>query len=216
MVEPILITGCPRSGTSLIAGVVSHCGAFGGELVKGNPNNPKGFFENGEVRTKLLKPYLKSIGADPMGQDPLPTTVYFPKREGWAEDVREIFISQGYEEGPWFYKEPKMCLIWSVWAEAFPLATWVIVRRNSYSIAHSCSKTSFMRRYKTPEDWLPWVAEHVKRLEQIKRTKKNVIEVWPEHMYSDDLKEYRALVDFLGLSWAGEKVEDFISPLEEV
>jgi hypothetical protein len=30
--HPIIITGIPRSGASMIAGVVHRCGAFGGEM----------------------------------------------------------------------------------------------------------------------------------------------------------------------------------------
>ena len=44
--SPILVTGCARSGTSLVAGIVNICGAFGGVTRPGNPANEKGLFEN--------------------------------------------------------------------------------------------------------------------------------------------------------------------------
>ena len=42
IMEPILITGAARSGTSMSAGVVSLCGAWGGELSGPNVYNKKG------------------------------------------------------------------------------------------------------------------------------------------------------------------------------
>ena len=38
MKDPILITGCARSGTSMIAGVINICGAFGGDMAGPNAN----------------------------------------------------------------------------------------------------------------------------------------------------------------------------------
>jgi hypothetical protein len=70
MRPPILITGCARSGTSMTAGIVHICGAFGGRMSGPTPNNRKGMFENEEVRNQIVKPYLSSIGADPLGQKP--------------------------------------------------------------------------------------------------------------------------------------------------
>ena len=65
---PILITGCPRSGTSLTAGIINKCEAWGGEMVGPTPHNPKGFFENIGLREKLTKPVLSAMGCDPLGQ----------------------------------------------------------------------------------------------------------------------------------------------------
>ena len=44
MKEPILITGCARSGTSMVAGIINMSGAFGGVMAGPNKNNQKGNF----------------------------------------------------------------------------------------------------------------------------------------------------------------------------
>ena len=69
--DPIIITGCARSGTSLIAGTMHLCGAWVGNVTGPTSWNRKGQFENEFIRDRLVKPYLKSINMDPMGQDPL-------------------------------------------------------------------------------------------------------------------------------------------------
>src|SRR4030065_256064 len=70
--SPILITGCARSGTSMVAGIINTCGAWGGKLISPSNYNQKGFFENVVIRNKICKPFLESIGVDTKGQDPLP------------------------------------------------------------------------------------------------------------------------------------------------
>ena len=42
MKNPIIITGCARSGTSLTAGVINICGAGGGEMSGATIYNKKG------------------------------------------------------------------------------------------------------------------------------------------------------------------------------
>lgn len=66
--SPILITGCARSGTSMVAGVINMCGAFGGSMSGPNHNNAKGMFENARVRNNIVKPYLRQLHVDPLGQ----------------------------------------------------------------------------------------------------------------------------------------------------
>ena len=73
MPPPIIVTGCARSGTSLTAGIINICGAYGGTLAPPNVNNRKGMFENTTVRQTIVKPYLREHGWDPLGQNPLPS-----------------------------------------------------------------------------------------------------------------------------------------------
>jgi hypothetical protein len=48
--SPIIITGCARSGTSMIAGIINLCGAWKGVTSGPNKYNAKGMFENHELR----------------------------------------------------------------------------------------------------------------------------------------------------------------------
>ena len=147
MKEPILITGCARSGTSMVAGVINLCGAFGGKMSGPNKNNQKGMFENHRIRQNIVKPYLRKLEVDPLGQYPLPNIKGLDIPVNWREDVIKIMIDQGYKDGEWFYKGAKMCLHWPVWDYAFPNAKWIIVRRRTGDIVRSCLHTSFMSAF---------------------------------------------------------------------
>ncbi len=223
MKAPILITGVPRSGTSMVAGAIELCGAFGGEMFGASKNNPKGMYENKAIREEIVKPYIKSIGADPRCQHPLPSTedMYVPLNT--ASRVRSAIESQGYAGGPWFYKCPKLSLIWPVWDYAFPKAKWLIVRRRTGDIVQSCLKTGFMNAYARPsvmaavgakteeEGWIWWVREHEKRFVQMIEAGLNVKVIWPERMVSGDYEQLYEAIDWLGLHWTS-KVLDFIDP----
>lgn len=210
--NPIIVTGCPRSGTSLVAGIIHKCGAFGGEMFGPTQNNKKGFFENRFVREQLVKGYLKKIGADPLGQKDLPKIGDLIPQPNWAKNFEQEFRQEGYRGGPLFVKSVKGCLFWPIWNEAFPDAKWVIVRRDDREIAESCLRTSFMRAYTDIDGWLGWVEHHKQCFDQIWQHCSNVREIWPATILSGDLKEIQAVIDWCGLEWNEEEVKDFIDP----
>lgn len=209
---PILITGIARSGTSMVAGIVNICGAFGGEMSGPNLNNQKGMFENFKIRDKVIKPYLRDVGADPLGQDPLPDTDHIPIPSDWRKRVEDVFEGQGYKEGPWFYKGAKMVLMWPVWDYAFPNAKWIIVRRRSTDIVDSCMKTSFMRSFQNREGWYKWIREHEKRFAQMYEAGLNLHVVWPERIIHGDYTQMYQLIDWLGLTYKPQEITSFIEP----
>lgn len=66
--SPLFVLGLPRSGTSMIAGAISICGAWTGSTVPGgSPENPKGFFEHTVIREHVTKKILINIECDPLG-----------------------------------------------------------------------------------------------------------------------------------------------------
>ena len=215
MNDPILITGCARSGTSLIAGIVNMCGAFGGKMSGPTPNNKKGMFENTYIRDKLVKPYLKDLGADPLGQGPLPTFEQIVAHPfvNLGFEVDKVMSKEGFKKGPWFYKGAKMCLVWTQWAKAFPKAQWVIVRRKDEDIIASCLRTSFMRKYTNEEGWKKWVNHHKECFHEMRLSMPDqLVEIWPEEVIKGDLEPIKNMISWLGLKWNDTKIRELITP----
>lgn len=218
--KPILITGCARSGTSMTGGIVNICGAWGGKMSGRTAHNKRGMYENIEIRNNVVKPYLRSIGADPLCQDPLPDIKPFRELNAaasivdyWRHTITRVIKTQGYTGGPWFYKGAKMCLFWPLWHLAFPDARWIIVRRKDEDIVYSCMKTGFMKAFKHEAGWHRWVKEHLNRFEEmVAEPELNVTEIWPQDMINGDLEGIKALVGSLGLAWKKKEVIEFISP----
>lgn len=220
---PILITGAARSGTSMVAGIVNICGAWGGKLFPANRYNPKGMFESVGIRG-LIKAYLRKIHVDPRGQFPLPDTTRMEIPITWKKNVETVLEGDGYPGGPWFCKDPKMCLIWPIWHFAFPNAKWVIVRRKTSDIVRSCLKTGFMQAFNNTatqrvihahdvsEGWKWWVHEHENRFREIVEAGVNAHIVWPERMVDGDYEQMQELIMWLGLQWDDKQVREFIEP----
>jgi len=223
MKSPILITGAARSGTSMIAGVINLCGAFGGNMSGPNRNNQKGMFENSAIRQDIVKPYLRSIGMDPKGQYPLPDVHNIPIPNDLRRRVEQVMLDEGYKSGPWMYKGAKMCLTWPMWDHAFPDAKWIIVRRRTGDIIKSCFHTGFMTAFNSPanqkavgaaneeEGWLWWVRQHEDRFVEMITSGLNVKVVWPHRMIDGDYSQVMEMIEWLGLKWTPE-VMNFIEP----
>lgn len=216
MKNMIFITGTGRSGTSMTAGIVAMCGAWGGRICGATPSNKRGQFENIPLRNGLTKPYLSSINCDPLGQYPLPdlSKIVFPDVAEWREKVYKILFNQGLrgDEHVWYYKAPKMCLIWPIWDAAFPEAKWIIVRRDKEEIANSCMRTGFMRKYCNPKDWEKWVEHFEECFKQMKEAKIKMKEVWPVNMIQGNFTEMKKVIEWCGLTWNDKKVLDFVEP----
>lgn len=215
--RPILITGAARSGTSMTAGIVELGGAYGGDVLGKTPHNRKGQFENLEIRNGLVKEILRNVGADPMGQNPLPETECFKlfSREAverFRHAVLRIMDRQGYTQGVWYYKGAKMCLMWPLWHRAFPQARWVIVRRSKEDIVRSCLKTTFMRAHRKASGWEKWVDRHVECFLEMAAAGLDLYYVWPHKMIGRDLSEIESVIRRLGLVYDESAVLDFIEP----
>mgnify|MGYP000241042983 CR=1 FL=1 len=212
MKPPIFITGCPRSGTSLYCGCLARCGAVGGKVCGATGANPKGQYENSAIRNKLIKPYLRSIGADPLGQYPLPDQSHLKPYPGLRNDFYGMLKEQGLQEDEvWYMKVCKACLIWPVFDKAFPDAKWIIVRREKDDIINSCQKTSFMRKRTSKESWSEWVDYHVERFIEMKAAMPDrVMEVWPSDLVSGDFTTIKQSIEWLGLEWNEKAILSWI------
>jgi len=200
----ILITGAARSGTSLIAGIIDICGGQGGKVVGPGVGNTKGFFENKEIRNGIIKPYLRSIGADPKGQDPLPDFTNLKPLPDLRIRVKRILgnLPEAY------YKGAKICLLWPLWFQAFPDATYIIVRRPDEQILDSCNRTHFMNRRR---DWKDWLDHHKVCFDYMQSIMPaRVITVWSNEVVDGNLEVIRIIVNNLWLEWNEYKVRSFI------
>jgi len=120
----ILITGIPRSRTSMIAAMFEACGAnFGPQhrLIGPHKNNPLGFYERMDIRRDLQEPYFRKIGFNPMDRKNYPVKEDIIIDKEWKNKVNKMLEPEVNA-----LKEPKFCLYWEVWHYAFPQAKWII------------------------------------------------------------------------------------------
>ena len=202
--SPIFITGCERSGSTIIAKIISHCGAFTGTITE--------MYENIEVKG-LLDSYYDLVGADIRGQHPLPSTKKLIIPTNWKQTIADILVEEKCnEENLWMLKGSRLCQIWPVWQYAFPNAKWIIVRRRTPDIIDSCLKTGYMRAYKDKEGWLGWVHEHENLFVEMIEAGINCKQVWPERLATGDYTQMKETIEWLGLTWNDDLIK-IIEPL---
>ena len=115
-----LIVGMHRSGTSLLGSILPASGiAMPGKLIKGDSNNPEGYFEREdvtEIQEKLLI-NLERWWPSARGMRSLP--------DNWLEDVstlearanlkKILSTEQAQKSGPWAIKDPRASLFIPLW-----------------------------------------------------------------------------------------------------
>lgn len=170
--------------------------------------NKKGMFENSFIRERIVKPYLDSIGADKLGQNPLPDQSKIVPNKDFTKSIVDIFLAEGYKEGPIFYKGAKMCLMWKMWHDGFPHANWVIVRRPDESIINSCMDTPFMRKNTTRDEWQKWIDYHKERFYELKDL--GAIEIWSNRLIEGDFSEISTAIEKSGVNFRESIAREFI------
>lgn len=213
--EPVFILGLPRSGTSMVTGIMQLCGAWLGETVPGGGvENPKGFFENIFLREGVNKKILADSGFDPLGIGPLPFFDQLPKVNGLKQTILDYLKHAQYEfDRPWAFKEPKLTLLWPIYYQNFPNARWIIVNRDLDEVVNSCIRTSFMKKHSTDRDfWLNWAEAYQLRLDALKQTSAPWRQIETGPMIRGELDAIADLIQWSGLQWDEQKAREFISP----
>ncbi len=205
MHNPIIITGAARSRTSFTMQILQLSGMFLGRVIGATKANKWGQLENTDIIDKVQKPLLRKYGYDHLGQNPLPPPNFKCTYPNLKNKVMEIMKAQGLKDQIWGFKDAKACLTWRAWDEAFPDATWIIVRRNDKDIIKSCLRTSFMRAYDTEAGWQHWVNEHKIRFDEIKQNCR-WYELNTDQVIKKDLTQLEPIIKGLDLDWKPDKI----------
>lgn len=222
--SPIIVTGCPRSGTSIVSGMLEICGAFVGTSPQPVKNDTRGMGENKSIYDTVVKPFIQhSMKADPAGQWPLVDMEKIMIPIDWELMVADALHKDGYKGGKWLYKSNTAALIWKVWSYAYPNAKWIIVRRRTGDIISSCLHTSHMKAFKNPDyraeigaetekdAWTYWVRRYEAAFVDMLTAGVNCKVVWPERFVSSDYHQLYEVIEWVGLKWESSVV-DYIDP----
>lgn len=140
--RPIIILGVDRSGTSLVASMTAHWGAYAGEdevLGQGDQGNPQGYWEYGD-----LKPFVDELLASEKISVWHPTFRMLVKeraQESYYREKAESLVAGMEKKGrPWFWKEPDLSLALPFWKQFWKDPVYVVTVRNPYDSAVSWKK----------------------------------------------------------------------------
>jgi len=138
--RPVVVLGMHRSGTSLVAHLLSVLGVYAGrpdELTPPDMFNPTGFWEhkkvvdlNEEILTALDASWVSALGADVSRLSDDQHVLYLGR-------VRRIVARSLQGHGPFLLKDPRMSLLFPLWREALENPVCVIVWRDPMAVARS-------------------------------------------------------------------------------
>lgn len=136
---PVCVVGMHRSGTSLVANLLSLCGLYLGEaedLMPPSSDNEKGYWENIKF-VQINEEILEALG----GSWDCPPAV----NDGWHEEERlaplklkaETLLREFIDREPWGWKDPRNSITLPFWASLIPELKIVLCLRNPFEVSQS-------------------------------------------------------------------------------
>ncbi len=144
----ICVTGMHRSGTSLMASYLQHCGIpIGDELREAGAGNRLGHFEN----QSFLELHKRILAANN-------TNMYVPTKklvvsERQHYDALSLVRRNSERYGLWAWKEPRTSLFIDFWRAIVPNAYFIILYRDPMKVVESLYRR-MKARYKYVRPWL--------------------------------------------------------------
>lgn len=135
----LIVVGMHRSGTSMLARMLNLMGAyFGAEGVStgANRENPKGFWERRDVRN-INDAVLHSVGCDwdrvsQFNVSSLPDSVV----DRFQVEASRVILDLDAHR-PWLIKEPRLCLLLSLWRPLLEAPVCIHIVRHPVEVAAS-------------------------------------------------------------------------------
>tara|TARA_R110000737_G_scaffold332699_1_gene349768 strand:- start:12721 stop:14133 length:1413 start_codon:yes stop_codon:yes gene_type:complete len=141
-----VILGMHRSGTSLLAAGLSHCGLnFGDELMGGTEFNLKGHWEDNDI-VSFNNRVLQELGLEWDSLD-------FISNDAWESHAFSTLVDEGclllnnklaLSNGKFAFKDPRTIRVLPIWLEIFKKANiepnYVFIIRNPLDVGKSLSK----------------------------------------------------------------------------
>lgn len=197
----------------MFAGILSRLGVWTGNTIPPTNENPLGFFEHRIIRENVTKRVLRDLGSDPLGVRSFPGLEADYDCTWLRQAVLNAIKADGYRQGPWLYKDAKLTLLWQHWAEAFPCAQWVIVRRDKEQVIDSCLRTVFMRQHsKDRAFWEAFATEYYWRLFNLANSGEFVRYIDAGYLIKGDHGQLIEVLKDVGIEYDADVVNQFVSP----
>jgi hypothetical protein len=209
MATQLLVLGMHRSGTSTVAGLLYHLGAFVGddqELIGANAENPKGFWERADVirLNDMMLQTQRCSWHNPAGWD-----TSLPLPEALQAETRSI-VTLMNQHPLWVMKDPRQCLTLPYWLQALETPTCILVHRDPLAVAHSLRKRN---RFPLAVGLALWEFYTHRLLQSV--AGQRVVQISYEALIADPQQQAAELIaalDASGLTPDAAAVSSFISP----
>lgn len=195
--EPIIILGQPRSGSSMTAGIFAEHGVWTGRCRRPANNNPKGFFENIKIKHIIMR-WHKAIVHDGKLAKELP---------GFREQVLQALKDEAYIDGPWLWKGSAM--YWPAFFEFKP--QFIVVNRPREQIFKSCRQSHIFGDHLKADALYANIDFHQQQMDYLVEFKQ-AIRVNTFEITQGDFTSIRHALCVCGIEPQDDKIRDFVDP----
>jgi len=198
--QPVFVTGVERSGSTLIARILTLSGIHTGKTTT--------MLENAEIKEVCSKfVAFNGTGGLFLNTQDLQIPV------NWKSTIDKVLQKEGFKEGRWMFKCSLLTPMWPIWNYAYPNAKWLIIRRRTGDVIESCVKTAYMLTFKSQENldavgakderegWKWWVHQYENKFREMIEAGVNCKIIWPERMVTGDYQQVYEMLDWLGMEW---------------
>ena len=201
---PVCVVGMHRSGTSMVARILSACGLFLGredELIGPAHDNPEGFWENLNfvgINEELLARFGGSWDEPPALP---PRWEFAPEVESLLARASELVARFGGHTH-WGWKDPRNSLTIPFWLRVVPALRVVVCVRNPLEVAHSLFVRGSTTSAAQFQLWLHYYRQIIAAVPPDAR-----IVTHYQSYFEDADAEVRRVCGWLGLEVSGETSE---------
>ena len=206
--QMIFVGTCPRSGSSLLAGCLDRCGAFGGKTLGRTKGNIKGQYENRAIGITCFAPALESVRTNPRELLKLARRKRVPSIPNLKRDITYILNTQGYEGGPAYYKGGPFTFVYDEIYKHFPDAVWLLPKRTP-----ACIHASMIEIYEDRGDgFYSEISSYHRMQDLIERRSSRAYTVDMERVVAGDFGELKPLIEKIGLTWNEDAIREWVDP----
>jgi len=211
--EMIFVATLPRSGSSMICGILEACGAFGGKTIGKVQANPRGIFENRGLNQMLLKPIFDEIEVkSSRGLLMLHNANGFPADlfSNFKMDMTFGMNRQGYDGGTAYFKNGIFTFLFDGINKEFPNARWILPIREHSGIEFSNNRIHPNRpEQKTKKE----IGDYMDMYDYIERVAGDrAIKIKSDDIVAGDYSQIKSFIDSTNLEWNSDAVDEWVDP----
>ena len=202
---PIFIAGPPRSGTTMLAGLLQHHGLWIGRarttMFPGSNSNVAA--ENIDIK-EIMKREAKRLGYRNWRM-PLPEQIKY------SDKLKKEIESFVPEDTRWLVKTSWVLTFHEFWNQAYPDAIWILTKRTTPMIFDSMNRHTGMRR--RPDNMKKkFIIGLKERQAEVQALVKNSITIDVKKISMKNWEAIENLFNFLDLKMDWDAVDKFIEP----
>jgi len=142
--DPVILLGMHRSGTTMLAKMLSELGVFMGHRLEKNHEPVAVLDLNDQILARAHAAWDRPGGmTDLVEHEPsVKAVAEFMREELRTLHFRRSYLgtsrmARGLSPGPWGFKDPRTTVTWPLWHRLMPNAKFILVRRHGVDVAAS-------------------------------------------------------------------------------